>query len=442
MLWKGWVLLWTGTGIRVSPGQDTNLAPVSSSQASEADLPDFESPDLQESVESADSSIEEQYSEISGVDSATEIEKTQYCQKAFDIKNLSDLTNSRIPAMTLSQVDRLENVATQCDISGVEKMELIRSSLKGSRHGPFNQDSVVTHCARILGADTLVMGIFDGHGVEGHNISNFAASRLSNILAERSQELRGDFLAHTLEKIQLDVLEHFGESSNSGSTGILVSLSQSRDGLLINMASLGDSMAEVYSTYAATALLDDTQSRSRWIYKTQRAFGPDQNCKQPIPRRKIHSRFQSHGYTAFSSGAAHLNNGCRVGLRPLEPPSRTIFVPNAFLEGRPHVDGCAFFTDCGPYSFCLPGNESLDAFAAAKSQFSKLGFMDEHYWGFANTSRVEAIPLNDLSSKFKWYSTPKKSIVVFDQLVGLQVRIIRDILHLLFSAANFWTGIQ
>eukprot|EP01057_Protomagalhaensia_wolfi_P002924 Protomagalhaensia_wolfi_Nauph_80__2923@NODE_2_length_7647_cov_170_632755_g1_i0_p4_GENE_NODE_2_length_7647_cov_170_632755_g1_i0NODE_2_length_7647_cov_170_632755_g1_i0_p4_ORF_typecomplete_len294_score38_11PP2C/PF00481_21/1e09DUF3209/PF11483_8/0_3_NODE_2_length_7647_cov_170_632755_g1_i057686649 len=242
------------------------------------------------------------------------------CQKKFVVDRLE----APILAPSIeSKTELLDDVGNMCDLD-IRGIELVRSTLQGSpNHGIINQDAQATVCVKDLAlyGDVLVLATFDGHGVDGHGVAEFAAKELEPALQRVKAKTANQkpetlnlpaFLSEALVDIQNRVKEKQEADSQTpelsgGSTAILVGVGRAvnRAGLVFGMASLGDSQASLY-TLNTGALASDVgkvlpSERRDTVYNAREEFGPNQNVREPGMGLKIAERFHKHGYTGFSA---------------------------------------------------------------------------------------------------------------------------------------------
>eukprot|EP01053_Blabericola_migrator_P010855 Blabericola_migrator_1__10854@NODE_624_length_7189_cov_211_722269_g455_i0_p2_GENE_NODE_624_length_7189_cov_211_722269_g455_i0NODE_624_length_7189_cov_211_722269_g455_i0_p2_ORF_typecomplete_len353_score46_54PP2C/PF00481_21/8_2e02PP2C/PF00481_21/1_9e08_NODE_624_length_7189_cov_211_722269_g455_i042345292 len=209
----------------------------------------------------------------------TQYPTTELCQKKFDVEPLTQSANV-IAAGLVSKVQFNPDLR-DCLPS---ELQLIQSTLQGSyRHGHINQDALVSYCVRDVPrlGNVLVLGVFDGHGADGHHISSYAVNSLGPLLEEFKTQDKdytittfiNSALIELQDRIRKDkaaeraVMEAtlggnmslgLDPEENGGSTALLVGVANiNGKNLVIGLASLGDSMANLYSMYSHTSGVAD-----------------------------------------------------------------------------------------------------------------------------------------------------------------------------------------
>lgn len=118
---------------------------------------------------------------------------------------------------------------------------LLFSGISVKGHAPTNpdkpnQDSMVLHQ---LPNGELVLGVFDGHGTEGHDVSRYFKQRLPKLLAA-SEAVDADSLVAALARTERELIENCRvDTTLSGSTGVVVLVK----GNELTVANVGDSRA-------------------------------------------------------------------------------------------------------------------------------------------------------------------------------------------------------
>ncbi|KAH9255564.1 hypothetical protein BASA81_006394 [Batrachochytrium salamandrivorans] len=119
---------------------------------------------------------------------------------------------------------------------------LLFSGISVKGHAPTNpdkpnQDAMVLHQ---LPNGELVLGVFDGHGTEGHDVSKYFKQRLPKLLATTGGEVDESSLVAALARTERELIENCRvDTTLSGSTGVVVLVK----GNELTVANIGDSRA-------------------------------------------------------------------------------------------------------------------------------------------------------------------------------------------------------
>jgi serine/threonine protein phosphatase PrpC len=129
-----------------------------------------------------------------------------------------------------------------------------------------NQDAYI----EILNSELSLFGVFDGHGVNGGQISTFIKSRLPSLLT-KSPHLTDSLLSSSIQSLNEEIEKKF-DSSFSGSTLTLVSI----QGKKLLCANVGDSRAIIGNQI--NDLSPNTSSGRSWVaVALSRDHKPDLN---------------------------------------------------------------------------------------------------------------------------------------------------------------------
>jgi len=120
-----------------------------------------------------------------------------------------------------------------------------RKGKSSSNPGKVNQDSFLTQLYFLGHSDCHLFGVYDGHGVNGHLVSNYIASNLPGVLKSEIQKSKGHIASKVLHLTYQSIFQGLTKSeidvSYSGSTAVTCLIK----GQLLMTANSGDSRAIV-----------------------------------------------------------------------------------------------------------------------------------------------------------------------------------------------------